>query len=265
MSISKKLRQKDQKAIRVEKFRQEMAKKKNFLKLINTYRKYYPEISNSNTGKKWDKLNEIIISEQTYPMAFDRINLIAREIKGSKISVLDYGFGNAKLEEILWKRRSKTIALYGIDISTKSVQRATKRFPQWSFIKGSKEKLVFNNTQFDFITAMEVLEHINPSEVINILKTFSKILKDKGKLIISIPLNEQLEKMLQSGNNPNSHVRIYSPELIAAELKLSGYSIKKMKYLYAFHNHYYLKSFIVNLFPFIPKKPNNLIIVAEKI
>lgn len=265
MSISKKLKQKNQRAIRVEKFRQKLAEKKNFSKLIKTYKKYYPELSNSNTGKKWDKLNNAIISEQTYPMAFDRVNLISKEIKGSKIRVLDYGFGNGKLEELLWKRSSKNITLYGIDISPKSVQKATKHFPKWSFIKGSKEKLTFNNRYFDFITAMEVLEHINPSQVLSILKIFFRILKDNGKLIVSVPLNEQLEKMLQSGSNPNSHVRIYSPELIVAELKISGFRIIKMKYLYAFHNNYYLKSFITNLFPVFPRKPNNLIIVAEKI
>ena len=265
MSISKKLKIKNREAIEIEMIRQKLAQNGNISKLVSMYKSKFPEILNTNTGEKWDKLNEIGISKKSYPMAFDRIKSIAKEINGNNIKILDYGFGNGKLEEFLWKRKSAIKELYGIDISNKSVKRATKLFPTWKFINSSQEKLKFKKNYFDFITIMEVLEHISPSHSLNFLKKLSHIIKKDGKLIVSVPLNEPLDEMLKVGNNPNSHVRIYSTELISSELKIAGFNISKVKYLYAFHSFYYLKSLIVKIFPLIHKKPNNLILVAEKI
>lgn len=264
MSISKKTKTTSLKAIEIEELRHRLARIRNLSLLAETYKGNYPEIANDNSGEKWDILNKAKISEETYPMALDRIKLIANEIKGTGIKILDYGFGNGKFEELLWKRKFTINELQGIDISKKSVKRATKLFPEWKFVHGSQEKLKFKKNYFDFITIMEVLEHVNPSKVLNFLKKMFYILKKQGKLIVSVPLNEPLKEMINAGNNPNSHVRIYISELIISELKFAGFHVTKMKYLYAFHNFYRLKTFIVRHFPFTSVKPNNLILIAEK-
>lgn len=263
--MSKKTKLISLKAIEVEELRHKLARSNNLSRLAVTYKSNYPEITNHNTGKKWDILNKTEISEDTYPMAIDRIGVIVNEIKGTEIKILDYGFGNGKFEELLWKRKSTINELQGIDISIKSVRRAKKLFPAWKFVQGSHEKLKFKNNYFDYITIMEVLEHINPSKILNFLKKIFSILKNQGKLIVSVPLNESLKEMINKGNNPNSHVRIYVPELIVSELKLAGFHVTKVKYLYAFHKFYRLKTLIVKCLPFTSVKPNNLILIAEKI
>ena len=77
-------------------------------------------------------------------------------------------------------------------------------------------------------------------------------------------MNEGLVDLIEQGFNLNAHVRIYTKELIEAELKISGFKILKYKFLYAFHELYKLKSFINRIFK-INKTPNNLVILAQKI
>ena len=73
MSISKKLKIKNREAIEIEMIRQKLAQKGNISKLVSMYKNKFPEILNTNTGEKWDKLNDVGISKKSYPMAFDRI------------------------------------------------------------------------------------------------------------------------------------------------------------------------------------------------
>lgn len=251
-------------AFDIEKLRQKFAELNKLSELSRLYDKKYSEIKNENTGKKWDKLNKFEITSQTYPMAFFRIEYVCSKINGNNISVLDYGFGNAKLESMLWENKV-VIDLLGLDISENSVAKASKHFPLWKFRTIKTQEIKLPKGKFDYIIAMEVLEHIRPSKILNLLKKFRMAIKKDGILIISIPLNEDLEKMVKSKENVNSHLRMYTPELISAELKISGFKVIEKKYLYAFHKLFKLKSFFVRYMLKNLKKPNNLIIIAEKI
>ncbi len=70
--------------------------------------------------------------------------------------------------------------------------------------------------------------------------------------------------MISRGENPNAHVRIYTPDLIKAELRIAGFKILKEKRLYAFHNFYGLKTLIAK--HLLPRKfnQNNIIVLAQK-
>ena len=78
-----------------------------------------------------------------------------------------------------------------------------------------------------------------------------------------MPLNEGLEEMIKQGKNPNAHVRIYTPDLIRAEIEIAGFKILKQKLLFAFNKYYLLKSFLVKFLPGF-RQPNGIIIIAQK-
>ncbi len=122
-------------------------------------------------------------------------------------------------------------------------------------------KMNYLSSFFDAIFALEILEHIPPSKIFNVLEDIKKFLKMNGILIVSVPANEGLEKM---NSNPSSHVRDYTKELISAELKLAGFDILDIKELYAFKNLYFFKKLIAKIFK-KKWKPNNIIIKARKL
>lgn len=249
------------KAFEMEKKRDVLAQNEQFDELKETYKASISHIPNLNTGKMWDVLNRKQITKTDNPMAFDRITEVTRLLKGTSIRVLDVGLGHGAVEE---KLNSSEICseLLGIDISKESIMKLKKKYKRWKFIYGNILNTKVLSNHFDYVLALELLEHILPQDTFKVLNKLFKSLKHNGYLIISVPTNEGLKEMVTSGQNPNAHVRTYTLPLITAELKLTGFKIILTKFLYAFHNVYKIKSIIAKYTNI--KKPNNIIILAQK-
>ncbi len=250
----------------IENLRAELALGRQFGKLFKTYSGDYPEIEDGNTGALWDELNG---ATQDYvgrgnPMAVDRARVIAREIIGDNIKVLNVGFGSASLEAVYFKTNERKVDWSGIDISRESVRAALEKFPFAKFSVGDIRKIKSKDNHFDYVIASEVMEHIRPRHTFEALHEIHRVLKPGGMFIVSVPLNEGLENMVKEGKNPNAHVRVYSPDLLSAELEIAGFSVTKKQTLYAFNSHYRVKSllakYVLNKF-FVP---NNLVVIAQK-
>lgn len=238
---------------RLEELRSQLAEAKDYSELKKTYSPKLPEISDQNTPKLWDKLNfELKDIKAQNPMMWDRINTVAGMIPKGVNKVLDVGFGGALLEDIV----ADSYDWYGIDISPKSVKTSSGKHPDKHFQVGQITNLKFPKNYFDCVLVLEVMEHILPRLTFKALSQIYKVLKPSGHLIVSVPLNEGLEHM---SSNPNAHVRVYTPALIEAELKIGGFRILDKKFLYAFHRYYYIKK----LFGFL-KQPNIIILLAQK-
>lgn len=249
----------------IERYRSRLAVEKKYAKLRNLYSNDYPELINRNTGRLWDELNiEHKTGNSFSPMEYDKLNYARRFIVGKNNSVLNVGFGSANFEKIFFSNTSEIISWYGIDISKKSVDAAKKLFPRANFKVGSVENLQFKNETFDYVLAFEVLEHIQPSHILVVLKELKRVLKKGGKLLLSVPINEGLEEMLKNNYNPNAHLRDYTVELIIAELVIAGFIIKHKRTFYAFSKYYKLKSILTRLIPKI-KQINGVFIVAQKL
>lgn len=247
---------------KTEKARKIFADNKQFNKLKRTYSGKYPELKDINSSKFWDKLNKKTwISSTISPMTLHRIVIVKNLIPKKMLKILNIGFGSALLERKILP--NKKYNWHGIDLSKKSVDRASKLFPTGKFSVKNATKLKYKDSFFDCVIALEVLEHIQPSNILMTLNEIHRVLIPNGLLIISVPINEKLEQLIDKNQNPNGHLRDYSENLIRAELEISGFEIIKKISLYAFKNLYILKTLSVKLFSSI-KEPNNVIILAQK-
>lgn len=250
----------------VEKLRDTLASKLKYGELKKTYKNQYPEVIDLNSPKLWDYMN--IDARQTKtknPMEEDRINFVMSLIKGEDIAVLNVGFGSASLEKKYFKaHHSMKFKWEGIDISPKSIKQANENLPLGRFRVGNILKMNFPSSHFDYVIALEVLEHILPSKILDSLRELFRLVKPGKFLIVSVPLNEGLEKMISQGQNPNAHVRAYTPNLIKGELILTGFKILKEKKLYAFNNLYKLKTYVARYILRGRFKHNNVILYAQK-
>lgn len=249
----------------IERIRKKLADESNFLKLRRMYSQNYPEIKDQNTNRLWNLLNKdnMTLREDKNPMLRDRLKSVVGMIKGDNVKILNIGFGSGNLEKNYFSRK-KDFEWYGIDISRESVKRVFKKYPKGKFEIGNITNIKSKDNQFDFVIALEVLEHVRPVFTFEALKEIKRVLKPEGKAIVSVPLNEGLEEMISRGENPNAHVRVYTLSLIRAELYIAGFKIIKEKTLYAFSKFYNIKTAITKyIFPGI-RKPNNIIIVTQK-
>lgn len=101
--------------------------------------------------------------------------------------ILDASCGGGDMTLRLAKKCQK---VYGIDISKNAFIKAKKKAPKNAiFQKGNVESLKFKNSFFDKIVSIETLEHVlHPDKM---LKEFSRVLKQNGKLVMTYPTIDQ--------------------------------------------------------------------------
>ena len=99
------------------------------------------------------------------------LQLISKYIKKDKSKILDVGCGSGRNIEIF----SKFGECYGIDISRESIRFCKKRGLKNVRI-GSCYSTGYNNSSFDLITILDVLEHTDDKKT---LKELNRILKAK--------------------------------------------------------------------------------------
>ena len=112
-----------------------------------------------------------------------------------KGSVLDYGCGAGHLLEEMVK--TEAVDFYGLDFSPDSITATQKRTAN----KKNLKQLVlanilpcsFSNDQFDTITLIETIEHLQDDQLQETMNELHRILKTKGKIFITTPFNEDLE------------------------------------------------------------------------
>lgn len=248
---------------RLEYLRQRLASQKSYTKLEKTYKSKL-SLSNDNTGDFWDaKFFSIHEIELRNPMELDRNTTASRWFSNMLISgyrTLNIGCGDGNFETLIYKI-PKSFSHTGADIALKTIKKLRARFSKFSFISFDLIKEKFDK-KYDVICLFEVLEHIQTINTFRVLRKIFNALEKGGLFIISVPMNEGLD--INYPFNPNEHQRMYTQDLILAELKIAGFEIIRSKVFFAFNNHYQFKTIIARHI-FVNKwKPNNILVLCRK-
>ena len=219
--------------LEIEEKRKKLAKEKRLNDLRELYKTPISEFPNMNTPEKWDFFSGRCFE---YKDAVTRNRIIATvDLLSDGKKVLDFGCGYCYvLKEA--QRRGLSLDYTGIDISKKFIEKLKEEYPQYRFYCGDLSSV--SGQKFDYILLLEVLEHIQPSQTVNFLEKVNSFLNNEGKLIVSVPVFENLIHSLApcwvcgSLGSINGHIRSYTPELIQAELELAGYRIESSHLIY---------------------------------
>jgi SAM-dependent methyltransferase len=111
------------------------------------------------------------------------VNYVLNLFNYNNKKILDAGSGDGKLSSLL---RSKGATVTGIDYSQRAINLASVMELEVNFVYGSILDCAFEN-KFDFIFLIEVLEHLDPSDVVKALSNLKNTLSVDGKIIISFP------------------------------------------------------------------------------
>lgn len=245
----------------MEVVRDQLATKGRDKSFVSTYSENFKSIADLNTKEFWNNKLKKKGKIETSPIALHRESYIYHKLIEEKGQYLGIGFGNSRLEKKL--SSSSKLALSGIDISTFAVNKANKTI-SGNFLVGNILKIPFKKNAFNLIVVSEVLEHLPPTKILLAYPQLNRVLRKKGKLIVSVPINEELESMVLKHKNLNGHMREYTANILKKELELNGFEILSVKYLFAFANLYYIKTLVQKYILKNRWKPNNLIIIAQK-
>jgi glycosyltransferase involved in cell wall biosynthesis/SAM-dependent methyltransferase len=139
------------------------------------------EGGNLNTPEYWDEVHAEELDHGIIRADVEKFRILSKEIK-KKAEVLDYGCGKGELLEFLVQKR-QDLKLYGYDISKVAVKHINDR------LEGVSATAYRPKAKFDVIICNHLLEHLdNPEEEVD---EMVKLLKPKGLLIISVPLNDK--------------------------------------------------------------------------
>lgn len=243
----------------LDKLRDKLASENSIKKFKDTYRTPV-NFKDLNTPIFWDEKMSRDREQTVSPIYKDKINIISEILIRLGGNILDIGMGNAFLEQRLSK--SKNIKLYGMDISSYVINKAKKEF-EGEYKIGDIKSIPFKTNLFDVVVALDVLEHIPSSQILAAYDEIVRVSKKKSKIVISVPLNENLEEMVKKGINPNGHMRVYTPNILKAELSLFGFKVVEEHYLFAFSKFYWAKKILMTLIGEKFRKPNLFIVVAE--
>ena len=215
----------------VDMYRQKLAVSNDLDTLFKTYQGGYPELPDISTARKWDNL--LSKYEEVPEVRIKRLKKVVRQIDEQR-GIFDIGVGWGDIVPTL-RDKNINIDYTGIDFSLEVINTLAQKYPEQKFIHTTIDAV---HDRFDYVLALEVMEHIVPSKIFDFLGHVKRVLKPEGILLITVPINENLKNNTficgSCGKyvNKMGHVRSYSVELIRAELALAGFEAFHTEYIY---------------------------------
>ena len=187
-------------------------------------------------------------------------------------SIIDIGCGDGFLLNQLSVDGIKKL---GIDLSDKAI-RFAKAFNSNTTFR--KQTIYEINQQFDLVILNEVMEHISNEEISEFMNHIKKLVKNNGKLLITvpsldIPVNKKhfrhynLDLVKEELNDPHFQVEHYT------KLSVRSKNLRRIQWLlnnrfYLIKNRKIIKYFwgwhIRNTFKTNSKKANHIFVVFRK-
>ena len=249
-----------------EERRKKLALDGNLADLEKLYAPTVVEWPQMNSALKWN-----FFSERSFEIPDPTTHLRTQktvDILTGDARVLDYGCGYGYvIAEAL--RRGLSLDYVGIDFSEGFLNKLRKEYP---FFRFYQDLLAVGQDRFDYLLLLEVLEHVLPSQTLGFLRRAISFLRPHGKIVISVPVYEDLAAITVpcwacgSLGNPNGHVRSYTPELLRAELRLSGFELERVVPIHtpvSRPREWYWR--LKELFGRVARVPANIIVVAKPI
>jgi SAM-dependent methyltransferase len=102
------------------------------------------------------------------------------------VRILDYGFGDGRYFEYFTQYFDRQ-NIHGVEISKIRVERAQARGWQKAIYLDMLAKFPYEDSFFDLINMVEVIEHIPPQDVSFYLSELQRVIKQEGVLILTTP------------------------------------------------------------------------------
>lgn len=185
-------------------------------------------------------------------------------VNRQEIKVLDLGCGSGRIAK---KIKEKGYTVVGLDFSSEAIKKAKELgidAKQCNLDEGIPE----NNDSFDVVWAGDIVEHV--FDPIGLLKEASRVLKNNGIILITIPSDVGLlsrikmlfgishqEQMYMSSGFYKHHT-FFTPRLIRFMLNKAGFNVEIFKKILILGTHHYKINFLPSSFF------NEMIILAKK-
>lgn len=161
-------------------------------------------------------------------------NNLAKLLENRKATLLDIGCADGTTTSAI-KRFFPNLNITGLDKYADAIKYAKKTNPGITFIQGDAHKLPFKKGSFDFVVAIETLEHLHEPD--SALSQIHRVLSKNGYLIIVQDTDSLLFKTIWwfwtkwKGSVWNhSHINCLEPKDLIKKVKRAGFKINSIHY-----------------------------------
>lgn len=159
---------------------------------------------------------------------------LAKLLENRKAKLLDVGCADGTTAAAI-KRLFPKLEITGVDKYDKAIKYAQKARPELTFVHGDAHKLLFKASSFDFVIAVETLEHLHEPD--KALLEIRRVLKNNGVLIIVQDTDSLLFRTVWwfwtkwKGSVWNhSHINCLNPKELIKKVKKTGFKVKTVSY-----------------------------------
>jgi len=152
--------------------------------------------TNENTNQFWDAVARSPLDDLAFAKtAGPQLIKILQPYLGKNSTILDYGAGSGHFAELLLKEGHKVAALEPSPERRKLLEARLGGYPGFKGVIGPDD-----NSQYDVVIMMEVIEHVLENEFADFLVSVSNKVAKGGRLIVTTPNAENLD-----------YAQVYSP------------------------------------------------------
>lgn len=156
----------------------------------------------------------------------------------TKIDVLDAGCGNGALLHSISK--IEELNLFGFDHDKMQIEAAARATGGKASLKiATSEKWPYNDEDFDFISMLEVIEHLYDPD--SAMKECRRVLKNKGTAVITTPYYGYLKNIALSATNKwrkhhmplkkGGHIKLFEKQDLYEIAERNKFSVRAYKRL----------------------------------
>lgn len=168
--------------------------------------------------------NRLQVESETDPFTAERYIQFHSHFPPGATKVLDVGCGTGRGGEVL-KSRHPSVDLTGLDLLPERIQVLDKKVYSKAICAFAADIPAESNC-YDVVLAGEFLEHVASSQVDGILAEFFRVLRLRGRLLLTTPNPHYLRNKIQklSVLCVPAHISQHYPDCLAYRLRMSGFS-----------------------------------------
>jgi 2-polyprenyl-6-hydroxyphenyl methylase/3-demethylubiquinone-9 3-methyltransferase len=145
-------------------------------------------------------------------------------------TILDIGCGDGQVTK---KISSYGFQVEGLDPSESGIELARKNSPKITFHLGKFQNTSFEESSFDFLYSLEVIEHVYDPH--SFMLEAKRLLKPGGHIMLSTPYHSYVKNLAIALSGrfdehftalwPNGHIKFWSKETLSILINESGLEI----------------------------------------
>lgn len=139
--------------------------------------------------------------------------------------ILDAGCGGGNFENLATLKKLPG-RITGVDIKNSVLQKLTKKFPQYHFLRASLlDLLPFKGEEFDTVVMFDVIEHLPRGSEVKVLGELNRVLAEGGFLVITTVYSTWLNFLDPAWYFGHRH---YSKNDLSSLVEKAGFAIEEV-------------------------------------